>query len=712
MTYFQQLFENLSIRSRNALGGAQLDTEFEFIQYVKHNKDFKKLRNIGKKSQGEISLMFENLKDYYSNIGLDYKLVTVESDLLDNSILIIEDEVMEEVPNIKVDLLKSVSFFSKNPPINLNEKYLNHEISNTIYYLETLEYFIRSEYLNQIENAPLRVEFLNEDQKTKLTKSKYKIFSKIKSSLKYFQPERQELKEWLATKDLKIYSPLTNALKIFIVQKDNLYIFEEKNHKIITEIIKTFKNAKIKKEINITDELLIEEPDFLELILDLGCTHYQGKITNGLEDQPLEKVYQYLLVEGLPRKIEDIVDHFLFDKKVENYLRTKLIRDNRFQKIGKTGLVSLSQWHTGEINQHLKGTVPSNIYNLINHFNLPALHYSTINKIFKCSGIETTFKSITANITLSSTELRISGQKIFSTKANQFNEKKSLDHCRKILNDFQSDRFENIFSDCQYLSVLHFDNYKPHNIVEILKLKQDIQKIGKTKTEKILKSIQKPSDIDLIQDIFQIDLKAQFRTNVLKGNIGDIKSLIYEILDNGYIDYSEYDYLLERIDNNKENIDLFINTLKNFEASEKIDFPKQVTSVLTAKPHLKKDFDALIEEFQYLFLNTLSSVEISKIENVFNEIIKSDQSIVKTVNVKGIEFTLNTTLRNFSGLTLDFDFKENRGIVSVFSNDIEEQERMIISGIIGILLNRNSINPLEVYSYTLKVEKIIKSIYS
>jgi len=712
MTYFQQLFENLSIRSRNALGGAQLDTEFEFIQYVKHNKDFKKLRNIGKKSQGEISLMFENLKDHYSNIGLDYKLVTVESDLLDNSILIIENEVMEEVPNIKVDLLKSVSFFSKNPPINLNEKYLNHEISSTIYYLETLEYFIRSEYLNQIENAPLRVEFLNEDQKTKLTKSKYKIFSKIKSSLKYFQPERQELKEWLATKDLKIYSPLTNALKMFIVQKDNIYIFEEKNHKIITEIIKTFKNAKIKKEINITDELLIEEPDFLELILVLGCTHYQGKITNGLEDQPLEKVYQYLHVEGLPRKIEDIVDHFLFDKKVENYLRTKLIRDNRFQKIGKTGLVSLSQWHTGEINQHLKGTVPSNIYNLINHFNLPALHYSTINKIFKCSGIETTFKSITANITLSSTELRISGQKIFSTKANQFNEKKSLDHCRKILNDFQSDRFENIFSDCQYLSVLHFDNYKPHNIVEILKLKQDIQKIGKTKTEKILKSIQKPSDIDLIQDIFQIDLKAQFRTNVLKGNIGDIKSLIYEILDNGYIDYSEYDYLLERIDNNKENIDLFINTLKNFEASEKIDFPKQVTSILTAKPHLKKDFDALIEEFQYLFLNTLSSVEISKIENVFNEIIKSDQSIVKTVNVKGIEFTLNTTMRNFSGLTLDFDFKENRGIVSVFSNDIEEQERMIISGIIGILLNRNSINPLEVYSYTLKVEKIIKSIYS
>ena len=62
---------------------------------------------------------------------------------------------------------------------------------------------------------------------------------------------------------------------------------------------------------------------------------------------------------------------------------------------------------------------------------------------------------------------------------------------------------------------------------------------------------------------------------------------------------------------------------------------------------------------------------------------------------------------SYSGLLIDFDHARSIGLLTVKSKDNVDIVQMICHGIIGHLLNRNLINPIEIHSHYSKIEKLI-----
>jgi hypothetical protein len=419
-------------------------------------------------------------------------------------------------------------------------------------------------------------------------------------------------------------------------------------------------------------------------------------------------VYDYLLLRGQSQKFNDIIDHFEFNQETSNYLFTKLRRESRFQKIGKTGLISLKEWNKGELSSLLIGTALDVTKNVLNYYKINKISFRTIQNLLKSVGWITDSKTYYSNIQQTSkNEFRISNQIIYSSLNYSLNVDHIFNRCHEIIKDLLSGNFNKISQYVQYLLIVDLENFGDSEFLKIYKFKSDLRQIGLQFKDQISALSRNPIEKEIFETVFQIKLESEL-TNLLNIEQKDNSlQFVKSVLENQYIDYSEHQLILKFINENPEQQGEMIKLISSALSSKLIDYSKQIEVILNLN-HSRMTDDYVQNELNYIFFNTIDSSTMVIFMNAMQDVLRSPvDSIQKSLRYLNCFFEIKVNKSSYSGLLIDFDHARSIGLLTVKSKDNVDIVQMICHGIIGHLLNRNLINPIEIHSHYSKIEKLI-----
>ena len=697
MDYFDRLFLKLSTRAKNVLEYNGLGTEKEFQYFVSIHKDFKSLRNSGRKTNDEILLMKNEIINYYDEKEID-----------DGSYLL---DVNEINVNKSANILRNALKYFDKTAINIetNIEIDDEDISKI--YLNHLERFIKSEYTynNKLLIDKIPGQTYSPEELKIINANQFRIFSKLSRSLRHINIDVEYVVTVInkSPNTVTFYKPLVSALGYFLVYTDNYIYFKKDNAKLISAVIAHIKSkSQISFEI---DESIIHTELFLvELLNYFNCSIKNKQIVKNEGRSPIDLVYDYLLLRGQSQKFNDIIDHFGFNQETSNYLFTKLRRESRFQKIGKTGLISLKEWNKGELSSLLIGTALEVTKNVLNYYRINKISFRTIQNLLKSVGWITDSKTYYSNIQQTSkNDLRISNQVIYSSLNYSLNVDHIFNRCLEIIKDLESGNFNQISQYVQYLLIIELDNFSDSEITRVYRVKSDLRHIGFNFKEQISALSRNPVEKEIFEIVFQIKLENEL-TNLLniEQNQNSLQ-FVKSVLENKYIDYSEHKLILDFINEKPEQQAEIINLISSALSSKLVNYSKQIEVILNSN-HSRMTDDSVQNELQFIFFNTIDNSTMGLFMNAMQELLRSPGDLIReSLGYLNCFFEIKVNKSNYSGLLIDFDHARSVGMLTVKYKENGDIVQMICHGIIGHLLNRNLINPIEIHSHYSKIEKLI-----
>lgn len=711
MNYFDRLILELSNRAKNVLATNMLNTQKEFFEFVFIQKDFNKLKNIGQKTNEELCKMTNHLISYYNDTNYDDK--TNENSF--SSFETFENNYLLNVNEIDLyENLKNALKYFDNVAIHLDNKNdINNERATKIY-LDHLERFIESEYTY---NNKLLIDRLQDEKYTttelkKINANQFRLLSKLGRSLRYIQIDVGYVITIInsAPHTITYYKQLINALGYFLVYTDNYVYFKKENAKFITTLIAHLK-TKNQNPFDISDSIIHTEIYLIEVLNYFNCSIKNNKIIKNTGKVPLELVYDYLILRGQSQKFNDIINHLEFNQKTSDYLFLKLRRDSRFQKIGKTGLISLKEWNAGELSSLLIGTALEITINVLNYYRINKISFRTIQNLLRSVGWLTDSKTYYSNIhQTSKNEFRISNQIIYSSLNYYLNFIHIFNRCNEIIKEFESGNFKKLSQHVQYLLIIELENFGDSEIINIYKIKSNLRQIGLNFKEQISTLARSLLERENFEIVFQIKLSSELE-NLFKGEKNENPlQIVKSILENKYIDYSEHQLILKFINEKPEQQEEIIKLISSSLMSKLIDHSKQIEVILNSN-HSRTNEDSVQHELQYLFFNTIDNNNMLIFMKTLKDVLQmSNDLIQKKIRYLDSSFDINIIKSTYSGLLIDFDHQRSTGILTIKSKNFDDIVQMICHGILGLLLNRNLINPIEIHSHYSKIEKFVKGL--
>lgn len=713
MDYFTHLFDELSTRAKNILGQNEIDTLYKFHQYVKTNKDFKKLRNLGNKTNNELLKFKEKIFELYSTSQFDQILNEYTQDIgeiqKDSTIINVNDEDENIIShNQLVHALKYFNITEITSELTADSKI------EDIYdiYLNNLELFVISEYTN---NGKILIDIIpneiyTDEEKKIIGANRFKLYSKISRSLKHISLDIEYILNIINNNPerLAYLSQLVNALGFFLVYTDQYIYFKKINAKQINNLISQIKTKKLTSA-SIEPNLLLSEIYLIDLLSYFNFSVKNDRIVRNDEKKSIDLVYDYLLLKGQSQKLNDIVDHFQFNEEISNYLFNKIRRDNRFQKIGKTGLVALKEWNEGELSSLLTGTARQITQNIFGYYKINKISFRTIKYLLKSVGWITDNKTYYANIQQTSkNEFKISNQIIYSSYKFASHFDHIFNRSFEIIRTFQSGDFHNISQNAQFLLIIEQDNFEDSELAKVYKIKSELRQIGNTFNNNISVLARNTLEKELFEYVFQTKLETEASNLVNKGNKENALYLVKSILENKYIDYSEHQLILNFLEEHPEEQENIINLIRSSIQSKLVDYSKQIEVVLNSN-NINLNSESIRNELQYLFFNTVDDSSMEYFIQAFEKIMLSPVKLIThNLNYLNFSFEIRIDPSNFSGLLIDFNHENSKGLINVKSQNTDEISRLICLGTISLLLNRNVINPIEIHSHYDKIQKIVR----